>query len=174
MTRTTSLAPLAAPARPSTAPEPWTHRLERVRDALEAARQVLTERGWTSGAWFSVREPGGETRPVGTREALALRTQPSAVASACLVGTLLQLTDDPDTAHTVGDVWGCVDELYEALHERMGHDTWPPGHVFAPDQRRARLQGLTAWNDAPGRSQADVLDLLDRAVTRTVLGACRR
>jgi hypothetical protein len=58
------------------------------------------------------------------------------------------------------------------MHERMGHESFPPGRVYSHEQRRARLRALTAWNDEPGRRVEDVLDLIDRAVSRTVLAAC--
>jgi hypothetical protein len=31
---------------------------------------------------------------------------------------------------------------------------------------------LTAWNDEPGRRFEEVLDLVDRAISRTIVGAC--
>jgi hypothetical protein len=144
-------------------------RLDRISDALEQARTVLAHEGWTSGAWFAVRKPSGEPRPVAVAEALALRDPRREVAGACLMGTLVRLAEDQDRATSVADVWGCVDELYEALHEQLGHDTFPPGRVYPHEQRRARLQALTAWNDAPGRTREQVLDLVDRAVARTLL-----
>ena len=68
---------------------------------------------------------------------------------------------------------GPFDELYEALHERMGHFSSPPGRVDTLARRHSKLQVLTAWNDDTTTSRDDVLDLLDRAVSRTLVGACR-
>ena len=68
-------------------------------------------------------------------------------------------------------MWRATDELREAMHERLGHDALPPGRAYPMTQRRARLRSLTAWNDAPGRTEADVLDLIDRAISRTIVGA---
>ena len=48
----------------------------------------------------------------------------------------------------------------------------PPGRVDSHHRRHAKLGVLTAWNDDPGTRREDVLDLLDRAVGRTVVGAC--
>jgi hypothetical protein len=152
--------------------ELWLWRLDGIRDTLEQARAVLEQQGWTSGAWFTIRQPSGQPRLVTTTEAFALRDPRRDVLSSCLVGTLVRLADDPDRAPSVADVWGCVDELHEALHERLGHEAFPPGRIYSHPQRRAHLQTLTAWNDAPGRTREQVLDLVDRAIARTIVGPC--
>ena len=151
----------------------WQRRLDRVRATLEQARVDLVERGWTQRAWFSVGTDGGATRLASPAESVALARPTGTVAGACLVGAMLRRAEDPDRATTHDDVWGAVDELSEALHERMGHGSLPPGRVDARQRRHAKLQVLTAWNDDPTTTRADVLDLLDRAVSRTVVGACR-
>jgi len=150
----------------------WLRQLDRVRDTLEQARTVIAMDGWTTGGWFTVRRPDGGTRLCTTTEAFSLRQPGSEVVNGCLVGTLVRLADDPDRVPTVRDVWGCVDELYEAMHERMGHTSLPGGQVQSIGERRARLRCLTAWNDAPGRTREHVLDLLDRAISRTIVAAC--
>lgn len=166
------VVPDYSPAPSAPAPEQWLWRMDRIRDALEQTRAALSEQGWTSGAWFSVEGAGGTVRTATTAEAFALRDPRLDVEGACLVGTMLRLADDPDTAPSVSDVWGCVDELYEAMHERVGHASFPPGRLYPHSQRRAHLQGLTAWNDAPGRTREQVLDLVDRAIARTLVGSC--
>ena len=150
----------------------WERRLDRVRAALEQARVDLVEQGWTQRGWFSV-DAAGTVRPATVSESFALVRPTSTVSGACLVGALLRRAEDPDRATTHADVWGAVDELYEALHERMGHDSMPPGRVDARSRRHAKLTVLTAWNDDPRTRRADVLELLDRAVSRTLVGACR-
>ena len=151
----------------------WRRRLDRVRAALEQARVDLVEQGWTQRAWFSVGTGGDTVRLAGPVESRALVRPTATVAGACLVGTMLRRAEDPDRATTHDDVWGAVDELYEALHERMGHTSAAPGRVDAHHRRQAKLRVLTAWNDDPATRREDVLDLLDRAVSRTVVGACR-
>jgi hypothetical protein len=165
-------APDHIPSPTLTPREDWLRRLDRIRDLLEQTRMALILHGWTSGAWFSVARPEGGVRHVGPVEAYELLSSGSAVGEGCLVGTMLRLVEDPDTAPSVSDAWGCVDELYEAMHERMGHQSFQPGRVYSHEQRRAHLRALTAWNDEPGRRVEDVLDLIDRAVSRTVVGAC--
>jgi hypothetical protein len=162
----------AHPPAPRLSPrDDWLRQLDRTRDLLEQTRASLERDGWTRGAWFSVSEASG-VRRVGTAEAYGLLNAGSAVASGCLVGTMLRLVENPDTAPSVTDAWACVDELYEAMHERMGHSSAPVGWIYSPDQRRAHLRALTSWNDEPGRQLEDVLDLVDRAISRTLVGAC--
>ena len=154
----------------------WQRRLDRVRAALEQARTDLVEQGWTQRAWFSLEPAGaaaGTTRLATAAESFDLVRPTSVVSGACLVGALLRRAEDPDGATTHADVWGAVDELYEALHERMGHTSLPPGRVDSHARRHAKLGVLTAWNDDARTRREDVLDLLDRAVSRTLVGACR-
>jgi hypothetical protein len=157
---------------PTDGHELWLRQLERVRYALEQARQVIVTDGWTSGAWFTVAKPAGGARHATTYEAFGLCGPQASVVSACLVGTLLRMADDPDQVPTIADVWGCVDELYEAVHEQAGHASFPPGRAYPHVERRARLRGLTAWNDEPGRRKEHVVDVIDRAIARTIVAAC--
>ncbi len=161
-----------APSPALTPHQDWLRRLDRIRDLLEQTRAALIRDGWTGGAWFSVGATGDAVRPVSTAEAFGLLEPGSSITGACLIGAMLRLVEDPDTAPSVADAWGCVDELHEAVHEQLGHHSFPPGRIFAHDQRRMHLQVLTAWNDEPGRRLEQVVDLIDRAVSRTMVGAC--
>ena len=158
---------------PTDGRESWLRQLGRIRYALENARTALVRDGWTGGAWFTVEQSPGSFRRATAHEAFGLVGPQASVANACLVGTLLRMADDPDQVPTIADVWGCVDELYEAMHEQLGHHSFPPGRAYPSAERRARLQGLTAWNDTPGRTREQVLDVVDRAVARTIVAACR-
>ena len=151
----------------------WLAQLARTRYALEQARFVLRRDGWTSGAWFSVATASGTLRHASTYESFGLLSARSGVVNGCLVGTLLRMADDPDQVPTVDDVWHCVDELYEAVHESLGHVSLPAGRAYPQHERRARLRGLTAWNDERGRTQDQVVDVVDRAVARTIVASCR-
>lgn len=177
MARVRSVLPVApVPAYPEPAAEPrqaWLRRLDRIRAALEQGRADLLSDGWTSGAWFSVADGERRTRLASTAESSALLRPSVSVRGACLVGTLLRRCEDPDRATSVADVWGCVDELVEALHEQAGHVALPPGRCYPPAERHTRLRLLTAWNDRAGRSVDDVVELVDRAIGRTIVGACR-
>jgi hypothetical protein len=152
--------------------EQWLRQLSRVRDLLEETRSVVAAGGWCgNGAWFTFRQADGTVRPATLGESFALRAPGAPVVGSCLVGIMIRLADDPDRVPSIPDVWRATDELREALHERLGHDAFPPGRSYPLTQRRARLRSLTAWNDAPGRTDADVLDLIDRAISRTIVGA---
>lgn len=147
-------------------------QLDRTRDLLEEARSVVRAGGWSGGgAWFTVRTPDGATRPATLAESFALRKPGASVAGACLVGILIRLAEDPDRAPSVDDVWRAVDELHEAQHERLGHVSDPPGTAHPLPRRRQHLRALTEWNDDPGRTADDVLDVIDRAIARTIVGA---
>jgi hypothetical protein len=164
------------PVRPGAPEGPrtdWLRQLERTRHALELGRSVLQRDGWTTGGWFSVAAYDGRVRVVGGGEARGLVQPAAEVAAACTVGALLRLAEDPDRPTTIADVRRCVDELYEALHETLGHPSRPAGQSYALATRRAHLRAVTAWNDAPGRTRDDVLDLFDRAIGRTIIGSCR-
>ncbi len=165
-------APDYGPDAPQAAREQWLRELTRVRDLLEQTRSVVAAGGWCGGgAWFTVRRADGTVRPATLAESFALRAPGAPVAGSCLVGIMIRLADDPDRVPSVADVWRATDELREAMHERVGHDAFPPGRSYPMAQRRARLRSLTAWNDAPDRTEADVLDLVDRAISRTIVGA---
>ena len=151
----------------------WLHQLQRTGALLELARTVIATDGFTHGAWFAVATTSGGARLVNGADALPFRDPSRPVVNACLVGTLVRLAEDPDRPGTLGDAWRCVDELYEAVHEQRGHTSMPPGRAYSAAERRLRLRELTVWNDDRQRSRADVLDLLDRAISRTILGACR-
>ena len=49
---------------------------------------------------------------------------------------------------------------------RPGPGPWP---VPSPQVRLAQVQVLTRWNDAEGRTSEEVLAVLDRAISRTML-----
>jgi hypothetical protein len=165
-------APDYGPDAPQADREHWLRDLSRVRDLLEETRSIVAAGGWCGGgAWFTVRQADGTLRPATLAESFALRAPGASVAGGCLVGIMIRLADDPDRVPSIPDVWRATDELREAMHERLGHDAFPPGQAYPMTQRRARLRSLTAWNDAPGRTQADVLDLIDRAISRTIVGA---
>lgn len=145
--------PEPAPDRPVDGRGSWLAQLSRTHYALEQTRVALLRDGWTRGTWFAEERESS--------------------SQACLVGTLLRMADDPDQVPTHTDVWHCVDELYEAMHETLGHPSMPPGRAYPHAERRIRLRGLTSWNDAAGRSRDQVIDLVDRAIARTIVAGCR-
>ncbi|HJY25606.1 MAG TPA: hypothetical protein VJ649_08040, partial [Actinomycetes bacterium] len=63
-----------------------------------------------------------------------------------------------------------LDMLWGSLQEIRGVTSPAPAAV-SRDVRAARVRDLTRWNDRPGRSRDEVLELLDVAVSRTILDA---
>jgi starvation-inducible outer membrane lipoprotein len=63
--------------------------------------------------------------------------------------------------------------VYDALWESRGQPSARPGPgpwpVPSPQVQLAQVQTLTRWNDAKGRTGGEVLAVLDRAISRTIL-----
>jgi hypothetical protein len=129
--------------------------LHSIRGLLERATAVVGE-GWIRGAWFTVATPSGE-RAVTAYDLRLLRSQP--VTGACLVGAVVHGGGGPGAIRSQ-TVQRALDLTWHTL--RQGPDravTWCP----APQVRTMQVLDLTRWNDAPGRTQAEVVHLLTRA-----------
>jgi hypothetical protein len=125
---------------------------------LEGARAEL-EAGWVQGGWWLVTSADGDRRLV-TGDAGGT---PAHVDGSCLVGALAR-------AGSSSDVGRAVDAVYDALWASRGQPTsagLPP--VPSPEVRQARVRTLTQWNDRAGRTRAEVLALVDRAITATIM-----
>ncbi len=148
----------------------WQHErlahLERVLGVLEAARAQLAA-GWVQGGWWSVPVDGAETLRTGL--AAATEPVPEEVSGVCLVGALIRADAQtrPGAADSVAGA--AIDGAYEAMWEVRGQATNGPSLATAPQVRLARVQALTRWNDQPGRTQDEVLAVLDRAITATIM-----
>jgi len=137
-------------------------RLERLLALLEAAREELTA-GWMQDGWWSV--PRADGRQALVSGLAAGVSGPEPVSAVCLVGALVRAASaqDPDAGAGLA-----VAAVYDALWESRGQ---PPGPwvIPSPQARLAQVQVLTRWNDAAGRTSEEVLAVLDRAISRTVL-----
>jgi hypothetical protein len=126
---------------------------------LEGARAEL-EAGWVQGGWWSVTSADGDRRPV-TGDAGG---RPVHIDGACLVGAL---------ARGGPYVGRAVDAVYDALWASRGQAAQaapgglPP--VPAPEVRLARVRMLTRWNDQAERTQEEVLAVVDRAISATIM-----
>jgi hypothetical protein len=164
------LAALRERLRP-TRPDPGLERLRRLEGAtalLERAR-VLVQDGWVQDSFYMVRGRHGETRPVSPFGLLLLtRTD---VVGACLVGAVAHASSTVDRADRRGQAALAVDTLWQTLAEDGG--VTGPDDTAHPAARAARVRELARWNDEPGRSRDEVLGLIDRAVSRTILHAVR-
>jgi hypothetical protein len=129
---------------------------------LEAAREELTA-GWVQDGWWSVPRADGQQALVGGLAAGVSRPEP--VSAVCLVGALVRAASGqgPDAGGGLA-----IAAVYDALWESRGQ---PPGPwaVPSPQARLAQVQVLTRWNDADGRTSEEVLAVLDRAISRTML-----
>lgn len=155
------------------APRPATEasrlaRLEELLTVLDTARAEL-ERGWVQGGWWAVPGNGGPALLTGFAAAAA---DPKQVNGVCLVGALLR-GGSRRLPHSGSEVGRAVDAVYDAVWESRGHAAVTPytglEPVSAPPVRLARVQTLTRWNDAAGRTRAEVLAVVDSAIARTIL-----
>lgn len=165
---------------PAHRPRPWWRRLpalvappplevqhaclEQVRALLEAAHTELSA-GWVQGGWWS--SDGGRHT---VRNGLAAGASAGGpVSAACLVGALIRAGSGPGGDPETGRA---IDAVYDALWESQGQPATTPGPglltVSSPPVRQARVQALTRWNDARGRTSGEVLAVLDRAIARVI------
>lgn len=152
-----------APAAPAPAPSEDARTLA----ILETARAVL-ERGWLQDGWY-------RTTPRPLRQRLFGPTPgPDGIEAACLVAAVAVAGHAGGAfTHVDRDSGPAVDRVWEALQEtrRASYET-PPGAV-APIVRRARMRELVRWNDTQGRTPAEVIGLVDRAISRTIMAQVR-
>ena len=139
-------------------------QLNRQLAVLEGARAEL-EVGWVQGGWWSVTSADGNQRLV-TGYAAASGGSPDYVDGSCLVGALAR-------AGSHSDVGRAVDAVYDALWASRGQASQPGTGglppVPSPEVRLARVRTLTRWNDRPGRAREEVLAVVDRAISATIM-----
>ena len=127
--------------------------LHSMRALLQRASDLVAH-GWVQDAWFVVATREGGTRVVTTQGVRRAGRLP--VVGACLVGGIVEAGGGPRSVRTQL-VARSLDLTWHTLHEdprRAVH--WCPG----PDVRMLHLQDLTRWNDAPARTQGEVVGLL--------------
>jgi hypothetical protein len=141
--------------------------LERLLALLEAARGDL-EAGWVQGGWWSVPRAGA--KPALLSGLAAGVSTPDSVNAVCLVGALVRAASGQGPDAGAGRA---IDAVHDALWESRGQPAARPGPgpwpVPSPQVRLAQVQVLTRWNDAEGRTGEEVLAVLDRAISRTML-----
>ena len=147
-------------------------QLQGAQAVLERARRLIAQ-GWVQDAFYIVRGRNGESRPVSPFGLLLLtRTD---VVGACLVGAVAHASGSVDRRERRGQAALAVDTLWHTLAEDPSYERVPtaPYDAVHPAARAARVRELARWNDDPQRSRGEVLDLVDRAVSRTILDAVR-
>lgn len=126
--------------------------LHAIQALLERAAEVVGA-GWVQGAWFTVATAGG-TRAITAYELPLVAHRP--VTGACLVGSVVQAAGGPATVRSQL-VQRTLDLVWHTLREDPERPVrWCPG----PGMRMLGVVELTSWNDAPGRTQGEVVDLL--------------
>jgi hypothetical protein len=163
------MATLIAPPRRSTRPTRRERRAERRRlkrlDALSAQLADLhaigellghaagvVGGGWVQRAWFTVETPGGP-RPLSAYDVGLAEDLP--VVGACLVGAVVHAAGGPTTVRSQL-VQRSLELTWHALREPDRPIRWCPG----PNLRMMTVLDLTQWNDATGRTQDEVVELL--------------
>jgi hypothetical protein len=127
-------------------------QLHAIRALLEQATEVVL-RGWVQGAWFAV-DVDGRSRAVTAPEVRLTADHP--VTGACLVGAVVQAGGGPAAVRSQ-PVQRALDLIWHSLREDTGQPVrWCPG----PPVRTLQVLDLTQWNDAPGRTRGDVVELL--------------
>jgi hypothetical protein len=128
---------------------------------LEGARAEL-EAGWVQGGWWAVTSADDSQRLV-TGDSGG---SPVHVDGSCLVGALAR-------AGSSSDVGRAVDAVYDALWASRGQPSPPRDGglppVPSPEVRLARVRTLTQWNDRAGRTREEVLAMVDRAISATIM-----
>ncbi len=143
-------------------------QLNRQLTVLEGARSEL-EAGWVQGGWWTVSSSDGSPRLVAGFATAG--GSPDHVDGVCLVGALVRAGSQlPDARPDVGRA---VDAVYEALWARRGQPGAPlPGGlppVPPSEVRLARVRTLTQWNDRAERTRAEVLAVVDRAISAAIM-----
>jgi hypothetical protein len=161
----------AGPAGAGSGEVELLRQLDRIRDVLERAR-ALVQRGWLQHSWYVTRRPQPPTLLARLRDALR-SPDVDEVERACLVAAVAVAAHGggarPDIMRDAGPA---LDVVWDALWERPGRPgPRSPARAVPPAVRAARMRDLVRWNDAAGRSRAEVVALLDRAISRTILSA---
>jgi hypothetical protein len=147
-------------------------QLEGAQAVLERARGLIAQ-GWVQDAFYVVRGRNGESRPV-SPFGLVLLTRTD-VVGACLVGAVAHASGSVERRDRRGQAALAVDTLWHTLAEDPSYERLPtaPYDAVHPAARAARVRELARWNDEPVRSRDEVLGLIDRAVSRTILHSVR-
>jgi hypothetical protein len=140
--------------------------LERLLALLGAARAELSA-GWVQDGWWAAQSGSG--RPILATGLAAGPSAPGPVSAVCLVGALIRAGSAQGGDSEAGRA---IDTVYDALWESRGQPAAPAGpglpRVSSPQVRQAKVQGLTRWNDAHGRTRDEVLAVVDRAISRVI------
>ena len=119
---------------------------------LDGTRGVVRH-GWLQHETTLVRHVDGHLRHGG----------PGEVVRACLVGAVVEAARRYDGSRLASGP--ALDALWLALVDPAGREP-AVGRVPAPAVRMRRARELAHWNDVAGRTQDEVLGLIDDATAR--------
>jgi hypothetical protein len=150
-------------------------RQEEVLEVLAGARSIV-EHGWVQDAWFAVRPRSQHVAaPAAVRASSSPDLDRDDLVGACLVGAVVHAVrrrHPGDARAEIDGVGPVVDVLWDGLQELRGlGGPGVAGPAAAPAVHAARVHDLTRWNDQRDRSRSDVLGLLDRAASLTIMTA---
>jgi hypothetical protein len=95
----------------------------------------------------------------------------SDVVGACLVGAVAHASASVDRQDRRGQAALAVDTVWQTLTDDVVATS--PAGAGHPVARAARVRELARWNDEPSRTREDVLGLLDRSISRSILSSVR-
>jgi hypothetical protein len=164
------LSRIRAFPRPEPEAPPWRGRPDEAYHLLQDARAVIAQ-GWIQDRWYA-RTPA----PLGLG---AQSSHPSdnhgGAPAACLVGAVVYAARQRGPGDHFVRAAPALDHLWDAWQEWRGlGGTGIAGWAAPRELRMARVRDLTRWNDQPGRTREEVLDLVDRATSRAVMAAVSR
>lgn len=133
--------------------------LHSIRALVQEARSVISA-GWVQHSWFALTSEHGQIRLITAHNVFEVTDQP--VSGACLVGAIVHAGGGPVAVHSQL-VQRTLDLTWHTLY---GDTSSPVRWCPPPAIRMANVRDLTAWNDHPSRSVADV-DALLRSAART-------
>jgi hypothetical protein len=148
------------------------HRSARLAElhglrAMMLVARDLVRAGWLQNAWAAYPAADGGTRLVVSSRDLAPGLD--GPVGLCLVGALVSAGGGPAAAREQ-PVQRALDLTWHALH---GDPAAPVRWCPSPRERAAHVRDLTRWNDAAGRTAADVVALLDSAEQHAALEISR-
>ena len=130
--------------------------------AVLAGARALIARGWLQGGWYILEAPDGRRRFVGAGS--LTRRSFGEIVQSCLVGAVVESA----RWHTCEKkaAGPAIDTLWQELGELCGHRPTAGPSPPTPVLRTREVGELTTWNDTPGRTRDEVLQLLDAAIAR--------
>jgi hypothetical protein len=146
--------------------------LDDIRAVLEQARETVAA-GWVQGRWYAVNRSagGGPSRQHGGADSATEN-----VVGACVVGAIaLTVRQRYARAELAVDAGPAIDYVWDAMQDAGGLDMpAAAGRAWPREARLARMRDLARWNDAAGRTKAEILGVLDDAISRVIMSAMRQ